>query len=381
MTEKPKFNIKNPLLACLKVNKDLTEKCDAKHTAHYEISLENSGLEYLPGDSLAVLPNNNPELVNEIINQLGFSGDEMVTDPKKQEVSLRQALTETCVITQPDKKFLTLLSEKLDPQPDWVEFLNIEKKKELADYLWGKEIIDFLEEYPEAKFEAQEFVGVLRKLNVRLYSISSSLAAKPDEVHLTVATVEYESNGKQREGVCSSWLARRIDNATEIPCFISPGKGFRLPEPEEDIPVIMIGPGTGIAPFRAFLQEREATKAKGDTWLFFGEIHEESTFFYRDEFEDYMEKGVLNKITTAFSRDQEEKIYVQHRIEEEGEEFWSYLEKGAIIYVCGDANRMAVDVDKAIRNLISQHGNKSEEETDAYMEQLKTDKRYRRDVY
>ena len=382
MADKPAFNVKNPLSARLKVLKDLTLDCAEKQTVHYEISLEGSGLEYLPGDSLAVLPQNDPSLVEEMISVLGCTGDEPVVDPKKQETTLRAALTETCVIAAPNKKFLTVLAEKVgDAASDWAPLLEADKKAELADYLWGRDTIDFLLAHPEAKFEAAEFVSLLRKLNVRLYSIASSLAAQPDSVHLTVATVQYEAHGRKRQGVCSSWLAERIDESTDIPCFISPGKGFRLPEPDEDVPVIFIGPGTGIAPFRAFLQERKVTNAKGKAWLFFGEIHEASTFFYRDEFEAYLADGTLEKITTAFSRDQDEKIYVQHRIAEEGETFWQWLDQGAIVYVCGDAERMAPDVDKAIHGLIQEFGGKSEEEAAAYVEQMKTDKRYRRDVY
>ena len=198
---------------------------------------------------------------------------------------------------------------------------------------------------------------------------------------LTVAIVEYESKGRKRQGVCSSWISERVTEDCAIPCFITPGKGFRLPEPDEDIPIIMCGPGTGIAPFRAFLQERKKTNAKGDAWLFFGEIHEQSCYFYKDEWEEYLADGTLNKVSTAWSRDQDEKVYVQHKIIEEGAHFWSYLEKGAIFYVCGDAERMAPDVDKALHQVIMQHGGKSEEEAAEYVSEMKAGKRYRRDVY
>ena len=383
--DKPTFNRKNPLLAKLKESWELTRDCDSKHTAHYTIDLQSSGLSYLPGDSLAVLPQNNTQLVDELISALGCDPSELVSnvnDPEKGTIPLRQALIENHVITTIDKKFLTAFAEKLGSAGSEIkELLVPDKKKELAVWLWGKEIIDLLLAHPEVSFSAEEFTALLKKLNVRLYSISSSLTACPDEVHLTVATVKYESQGREREGVCSTWLANRIDQETAIPCFITPGKNFRLPEAGEDTPIIMIGPGTGIAPFRAFLQERAATEAKGEAWLFFGEIHEESCFFYKDEFTSWQKEGVLNKLTTAFSRDQENKIYVQDRIREESEELYNWLERGAIVYVCGDANRMAPDVDKAIREAIASHGNKSEEEVDAYMDKLKTQKRYRRDVY
>ena len=228
---------------------------------------------------------------------------------------------------------------------------------------------------------AQEFVGILKKLNVRLYSIASSLAAKPNECHLTVALVEYESHGRTRKGVCSSWMAQRTDENTPVRCFITPGKGFRLPDPDEDVPIIMIGPGTGIAPFRAFLQNRQATKAKGKAWLFFGEIHADTCFLYAEEWDQYLEDGTLDRVTTAWSRDQAEKIYVQHKITENGADLWEWLEQGAIVYVCGDAERMAPDVDAALHGLISQHGGKTTDEANEYVEQMRKDKRYRRDVY
>ena len=247
--------------------------------------------------------------------------------------------------------------------------------------MWGRDIIDVLKENPEANFEASEFVGLLKKLNVRLYSIASSLSYHPDRVDLTVAIVEYESHGRKRQGVCSSWISERATEDSKIPCFITPGKGFRLPDPDEDAPIIMCGPGTGIAPFRAFLQERKQTNAKGDAWLIFGEIHEQSCYFYKDEWESFLEDGTLNKISTAWSRDQGEKVYVQHKIIEEGANFWSYLEKGAIFYVCGDAERMAPDVDKALHQIIMEHGGKSEDEAAEYVSEMKTNKRYRRDVY
>jgi sulfite reductase (NADPH) flavoprotein alpha-component len=328
------------------------------------------------------LPHNDPALADQILAALDFTGDEVVTAANKEEMPIRQALIETSVITEPDKKLLAAIAEKAgDAAGEWAPYLEKERKAELIDYLWGRDVLDFLNAHPEAKFEPAEFASLLRKLNVRLYSIASSLAAHADEVHLTVAVVRYASNGRQREGVCSSWLASRIDNETEIPCFITAGKGFRLPGPEQDTPIIMCGPGTGIAPFRAFLQERSATNAKGGAWLFFGEIHEETCYFYKDEWDAYIDDGALTKVTTAWSRDQGEKVYVQHRIMDEGPQFWDWLERGAIFYVCGDAARMAPDVDRALHHVIQNDGGKTEEEAAAYVEQMKEDKRYRRDVY
>ena len=376
----PVFNRKNPLIAKLCSKKLLTEGCETKRTWHLEIDLLGSGLSFTPGDSLALLAQNDPAVANELIETLGFSGDETVLKTAKEETTLSKALDENSVMTTPDKKLLRSIAEKTG-NTELSSLLEPEKKKDLADHLWGRDIIDVLRENTEAKFEASEFVALLKKLNVRLYSIASSLAYHPDKVDLTVAIVEYESKGRKRQGVCSSWISERVTEDCSIPCFITPGKGFRLPEADEDVPIIMCGPGTGIAPFRAFLQERKKTNAKGEAWLFFGEIHEQSCYFYKDEWEEYLADGTLNKVSTAWSRDQDEKVYVQHKIIEEGAHFWSYLEKGAIFYVCGDAERMAPDVDKALHQVIMQHGGKSEEEAAEYVSEMKAGKRYRRDVY
>ncbi len=242
-------------------------------------------------------------------------------------------------------------------------------------------MIDLLQDNDGVKFDPPEFVGLLKKLNVRLYSISSSLKAHPEEVHLTVATVTYESHGRVRGGVCSTFLAHRIDHTTPIPVFITPGKGFRLPEPHEETPIILCGPGTGIAPFRAFLEERKATGAKGKAWLLFGETSERTYFFYKDQFGGYLADGTLARLDCAWSRDQAQKVYVQHKMLEHSRQFWDWLEQGAIFYVCGDASRMAVDVDKALHQIIEKEGAKSPTEAEAYVEEMKKAKRYRRDVY
>ncbi|MFV1994258.1 MAG: sulfite reductase subunit alpha [Verrucomicrobiales bacterium] len=376
------YSRKNPLVAQLLRRRLLSEGCEEKETWHLEIDLADSGLAYQPGDSLAVFSTNCPELVEDLLAALSLAGDETVTAPGGNATRIREALFGACAITQPDKKFLKALVEKAgEAASEIAALLEPEKKAQLADYLWGREIIDFILMFPELKWEPQEFVDLLKKLNVRLYSIASSLRASPREVHLTVAVVKYRSFERTRKGVCSSFLANRVDEQTAIPCFITPGKGFRLPDADENTPVIMIGPGTGIAPFRAFLQERAATEAAGKAWLFFGEIHEESTYFYRDEWEKHLADGTLAKITTAFSRDQDHKIYVHHRMEQEAAELWQWLEQGAILYVCGDASRMAKDVDRALHALIAQQGAKNEQEAADYVAQMKKDKRYRRDVY
>ena len=381
----PAFNRKNPCMARLKHALRLSKVGSPKDTRHFEIDLCGSGMTFEPGDSLAVLPTNCPDLVTDVLAALGHTGEESVVDLDGRAVSLREALTSSCAITIPDKKLLAALAERA-PGPDadaLKALLDPERKEDLNAHLYGREVIDFLLQFPGAKFTPQEFVSLNKKVQVRLYSIASSLRAHPDQVHLTVATVRYHTFGRARKGVASTYLAERVtagDN-TLIPTFINPGKGFRMPAPEEDTPVIMCGPGTGIAPFRAFLQERKATGAKGKAWLFFGEISAKTDYFYEEEWAQYLKDGVLDRLDTAFSRDQAEKIYVQHRIDQAAEEFWKWLDAGAIFYVCGDASRMANDVDKALHRVIESAGGKTPEQAAEYVNQMKTDKRYRRDVY
>lgn len=379
---KPVYNVKNPFIAKVVKAYDLSGPGSPKNTRHYEIDLTGSGLEYTPGDSLAVQPTNDPALVEDTIKALGFTGDEIVKHAKTgAEVPLRQTLTEANLLTEVDNKLIKAIVEKTGSEA-LAELLLPEKKDALKNYLWGRFVIDLILESPGLKFEPQEFVNCLKKLNIRLYSISSSLKGHPEQVHLTVATVKYESHGRIRGGVASTFLAERVvTGETPIPVFVNLGKGFRLPEPTEETPVIFCGPGTGIAPFRAFLEERKATGAKGKAWLFFGEVSEKTCYFYKDEFEAYLADGTLSKLTTAWSRDQAEKIYVQHKMLENSAELYAWLEQGAIFYVCGDASRMAVDVDKALHTIIEKEGGKTAEEAVAYMAALKEAKRYRRDVY
>ena len=380
---KPVYNVKNPCIAKVKRMFNLSGPDAPKHTAHYEIDLSGSGLEYTPGDSLAVQPQNDPALVDDMLAVLGFSGAEIVKHPKTAaEVPIRQALIEGALITEIDNKLIKAIVEKTGGNTPLAELALPEKKEDLKNYLWGRFVIDLLLENPTAKFTPEEFMLTQKKLNIRLYSISSSQKAHPEEVHLTIATVRYTSHGRARGGVASTFLAERVTpNETLTPCFVNHGKGFRLPEPQEETPIIMCGPGTGIAPFRAFLEERKATNAKGKAWLFFGEVSSKSCFFYKDEFEGYLADGTLTKLSTAWSRDQAEKIYVQHKMLEAGAELWAWLEQGAIFYVCGDAARMASDVDKALHTIIEKEGSKTPEEAVAYMQALKDAKRYRRDVY
>jgi len=373
------YSRKNPFPAKLKTNRKLTAAGSAKDTRHFEIVLEGSGLQYEVGDSLGVFPTNNPALVEEILSVLGFSGEEQVPDPNGNTLSIREALTRSYVITEKDKKLLAAIAEKDPTAAHFVPMTTPEGKAELEAYVWGREVIDPLLAHPAAKFTPEEFVKCLRKLQPRLYSIASSQKAHATEVHLTVAAVRYESHGRKREGVCSTFLSDRADNAP-VPVFVHTAKHFRVPE-DLNTPVIMVGPGTGIAPFMAFLQERKVSGATGKNWLFFGDQKSETDFLYREELEAWQEEGVLHKLSTAFSRDQAEKIYVQHRMLEEAGELFGWLEQGAFFYICGDASRMAKDVDAALHKVVETAGGKSPEDAAAYVEELKKSKRYRKDVY
>lgn len=373
------YSRKNPFPAKLKTNRKLTGEGSAKDTRHFEIVLTGSGLNYEVGDSLGVFPTNNPELVEELLGVLGFSGEEQVPDPNGNPVTIREALTSHYVITGKDKKLLAAIAEKDASASHFLPMTTPEGKAELDAYVWGREVIDPLLAHPAAKFTPEEFVKCLRKLQPRLYSIASSQKANPDEVHLTVAAVRYESHGRKREGVCSTFLADRAGQGP-VPVFVHTAKHFRVPE-DPATPVIMVGPGTGIAPFMAFLQERKVTGATGKNWLFFGDQKSATDFLYREELESWQREGVLHKLSTAFSRDQPEKIYVQHRMLEAAEELYSWLEQGGYFYICGDASRMAKDVDAALHQVVEKAGGKSPEEAAAYVEELKKSKRYRKDVY
>jgi sulfite reductase (NADPH) flavoprotein alpha-component len=373
------YSRKNPFPAKLKTNRKLTAEGSAKDTRHFEIDLSGSGLAYEVGDSLGVFPTNNPTLVEEILGVLGFSGEEQVPDPNGNIVSIREALTKSYVITEKDKKLLAAIAEKDPTAAHFVPMTTPEGKAELDAYVWGREVIDPLLAHPSAKFTPEEFVKCLRKLQPRLYSIASSQKAHSSEVHLTVAAVRYETHGRKREGVCSTFLSDRADNSV-VPVFVHTAKHFRVPE-DLATHVIMVGPGTGIAPFMAFLQERKVTGATGQNWLFFGDQKASTDFLYREELEAWQKEGVLHKLSTAFSRDQSEKIYVQHRMLDAAEELYGWLEQGAYFYICGDASRMAKDVDAALHQVVEKAGGKSPEEAAAYVEELKKSKRYRKDVY
>jgi sulfite reductase (NADPH) flavoprotein alpha-component len=369
----------NPFPGKLVVNRRLSGPESEKDTRHFEIDLKGWGLRFEVGDSVAVYPTNDPELVQEIIRALGAKGDELVPAAKTQK-PFRDALLRGFSITQTTPKFLKAITERANSATLLKDLLHPGRKEDLDRYLWGMEVIDFLSEHPSAKFKPEEFVGLLTKLQPRLYSVASSLRVYPECVHLIVDVVRYESHGRVRKGVCSSFLAERADHVP-VPVFPSLAKHFHLPE-NPDTPIIMIGPGTGIAPFRAYLQERQALGAKGKNWLFFGAQRENCDYAYKEDFDRFKRDGILTRLDCAWSRDQAHKIYVQHKILENAAEIWKWIDgDGAQFFVCGDARRMAKDVDAALRKIIQEQGGKSVEQANQYVEKLKSDKRYKRDVY
>src|ERR1700730_1661241 len=350
-----------------------------KDTRHFELDLKGWGLNYEVGDSMTVWPTNDPELADEIIKTIGAKGDDPVKGPNGDK-TLREVLFRDCRITQTTPKLLKAISERaVNGAPLLTELLKPERKEDLDKYLWGMEVIDFLIEHPSIKWKPQDFVDTLAKLMPRLYSISSSLKAHPDQVHFTIDVVHYESRGRKRKGVCSTFLAERAEEAP-VPVFPNTSR-FRLPE-DGNTPIIMVGPGTGIAPFRAFLQDRQAAGAKGKNWLFFGAQREGCDYAYKEDFDRFMRDGLLTRLDCAWSRDQAHKIYVQHRLLDNGPEIWKWIDgEGAQFFVCGDARRMAKDVDAALRKIVQEQGGKNVEAANEYVEKLKSDKRYKRDVY
>jgi sulfite reductase (NADPH) flavoprotein alpha-component len=372
------YSRKNPFPAPLTVNRQLTGAGSEKDTRHFEISLAGSGLDYEVGDSLGVFPENDPALVEKLLATLGFSGDEVVPNADKVPMPIREALSKSFVITAPDKKLLAAIAEKDSSAAFLKDFADPAFKTQLDEYLWGRDVLDPLLEFTAAKFTPEEFAACLRKLQPRLYSIASSRKVVGENVHLTVAIVRYTAHGRARGGVASTYLAERVKDT--VPVFYHTAKHFRVPE-DPATNMIMVGPGTGIAPFRAMLQERAASGAGGRNWLFFGEQRSTTDFFYRDEFEKYQADGVLSKFDTAFSRDQDYKIYVQHRILEQAKELYDWFENGAIFYICGDASRMAKDVDAALHQVVEKAGGKTPEQAVEYIDALKKAKRYRKDVY
>jgi sulfite reductase (NADPH) flavoprotein alpha-component len=378
----PVYSHKNPFPARHTLNVKLTGSGSEKDTRHHEISLEGSGLNYLAGDALGLLPTNCPELVDGVISALHMTGDELVPGRDSHPKPLRDALLSDYALTFVEKRFVEAVAEK--GATLLKELLQPERIEDLRCYLTAKDAsrdyIDILQEFPQASFTPEEFVKLLRKLPPRLYSIASSLKAHAESVHLTVATVRWNAHGRLRKGVASTFMAERWEGDTTAGVFIqSQQKHFGLPV-DGNTPIIMVGPGTGVAPFRAFLEERRVLGHGGRNWLIFGEQRSAQDFFYKEQFTGWVDDGFL-QLDTAFSRDQADKVYVQHRLREKGKQVWAWLEEGAEFFVCGDKTRMATDVDNELHRIVETEGGKTPEQAKEYIEALKKSKRYKRDVY
>lgn len=364
-----------PLSATLSVNQKITGRDSEKDVRHIEIDLGDSGLRYQPGDALGVWYQNDPALVKEIVELVWLKGDEPVT-VNGQSLPLSEALQWHVELTVNTanivENYATLTrSESLLPL--------VGDKAQLQHYATTTPVVDMLRFSP-VQLDAQALVDLLRPLTPRLYSIASSQAEVESEVHITVGAVRYEVEGRARAGGASSFLADRVEEDGEVRVFIEHNDNFRLPTNPET-PVIMIGPGTGIAPFRAFMQQRAADGASGKNWLFFGNPHFTEDFLYQVEWQRYVKEGVLSRIDLAWSRDQKEKVYVQDKLREQGAELWRWINEGAHIYVCGDANRMAKDVEQALLEVIAEFGAMDAESADEFLSELRVERRYQRDVY
>ncbi|MDM2822448.1 NADPH-dependent assimilatory sulfite reductase flavoprotein subunit [Citrobacter portucalensis] len=364
-----------PLTASLAVNQKITGRDSEKDVRHIEIDLGDSGLRYQPGDALGVWYQNDPALVKELVELLWLKGDEPVTVEGKT-LSLAEALQWHFELTVNTgnivENYATLTrSETLLPL--------VGDKAQLQHYAATTPIVDMVRFSP-AQLDAQALVDLLRPLTPRLYSIASSQAEVESEVHVTVGVVRYEIEGRARAGGASSFLADRVEEEGEVRVFIEHNDNFRLPA-NPQTPVIMIGPGTGIAPFRAFMQQRAADGAEGKNWLFFGNPHFTEDFLYQVEWQRYVKEGVLSRIDLAWSRDQKEKVYVQDKLRQQGAELWRWINDGAHIYVCGDANRMAKDVERALLEVIAEFGGMDIEAADEFLSELRIERRYQRDVY
>ncbi|MCL9777042.1 assimilatory sulfite reductase (NADPH) flavoprotein subunit [Vibrio methylphosphonaticus] len=369
------YTKQNPYTATLLTSQKITGRDSGKDVRHIEIDLENSGLTYQAGDALGVWFENSSELVDAILAQTNLSGIESV-DVDGENISLRTALIKNYEVTASNPQLVTKYAE-LSGSKKLLKL--VESKELLREYSAETQVIDVLKE-KKTKLDAASLLSLLRRLTPRLYSIASSQSEVDEEVHLTVALVEYDKGDETRYGGASYHLAKGLEEGEEVKVFVEHNKQFKLPD-NDDTPIIMVGPGTGIAPFRSFIQERENRDAKGKNWLFFGDRTFTQDFLYQVEWQKYLKSGVLDRLDVAFSRDQHEKVYVQHRLLEQGEQVWQWLQEGAHIYVCGDATHMAKDVNSALVEIAKQYGGKDLADAEEYINELRKAKRYQKDVY
>ncbi|PRD20935.1 UNVERIFIED_CONTAM: cysJ [Trichonephila clavipes] len=369
------YTKQNPFAAELSVVQKITGRDSTKDVRHVEISLEGSDITYTPGDSLGVYFLNDEALVDEVLalTQIDSSSTVKLGD---EELSIRDALIEKLELTQSYPGFVEKYATATG-SPDLLKL--VEDRAAMREYIEPRQIFDIIRQNP-AQLEAQTLVDCLRKLQARLYSIASSQAEVEEEVHLTVGLVEFDAFGSEHLGGCSGYLARRAEEGCKVKVFSEHNDNFRLPANDET-PIIMVGPGTGIAPFRAFLQERDAREASGKNWLFFGNPHFTQDFLYQVEIQSYLKSGLLTKVDVAFSRDQAEKVYVQDKLRKNSQEVFAWLEAGAHFYICGDANRMAKDVHQALVDIIKENSGKDDEQAEQYLKDLRSANRYQKDVY
>ncbi len=369
------YSRKNPFYAEVLENINLNGRGSNKETRHLELSIEGANFQFEPGDSIGIQPENSEPLVDALLGVLQFDPATEVT-VLDETVSLKNALQKKLEITVLSKPVL----EKIKAYTEHNEFSSLlEEPNAWKDYAKGRDLLDVVEDFAPFTWSAQQFVDILRKIPSRLYSIASSQLANHDEVHLTISKVSYDTNGRQRLGVCSGSVAELQIGAT-LPIYVHKNPNFRLPE-QKETPIIMIGAGTGIAPYRAFLEEREELGVEGKAWLIFGDQHFVTDFLYQTDWQRWLASGTLSQMHIAFSRDTDKKIYVQHKLEENAANFYEWLEQGAVIYVCGDEKSMAADVDATIHRIIEQQGQKTSEQAKALVQELKQQKRYQRDVY
>ncbi|KIN36818.1 assimilatory sulfite reductase (NADPH) flavoprotein subunit [Bacillus subtilis] len=379
-TGESSYSRTNPFRAEVLENLNLNGRGSNKETRHVELSLEGSGLTYEPGDSLGVYPENDPELVELLLKEMNWDPEEIVTLNKQGDVRpLKEALISHYEITVLTKPLLEQAAQ-LTGNDELRELLAPGNEENVKAYIEGRDLLDLVRDYGPFSVSAQEFVSILRKMPARLYSIASSLSANPDEVHLTIGAVRYDAHGRERKGVCSILCAERLQPGDTLPVYVQHNQNFKLPK-DPETPIIMVGPGTGVAPFRSFMQEREETGAEGKAWMFFGDQRFVTDFLYQTEWQNWLKDGVLTKMDVAFSRDTEEKVYVQHRMLEHSAELFEWLQEGAAVYICGDEKHMAHDVHHTLLEIIEKEGNMSREEAEAYLADMQQQKRYQRDVY
>ncbi len=374
-----KYTRNNPYQSVVRINELLTAPGSEKETRHVELALEE-GMTYTPGDAVGILPENRRASVDEVLQALHMRGDERVLDHYKVDIDLDEALRTRLAIGKLERGRITQMN-KLAPENEGLKALaGVENKARAEEYCYGREFIDVLHDFPGVITSPQQLFQVLARLTPRMYSIASSQALHADNVQTTVRVVRYDAHGRNRQGLASGHLGDRAPVGETMPIFLHANGNFRLPA-DSSAPVIMVGPGTGIAPFRSFLEERQATGAPGDNWLFFGEQRRSLDFLYQDQLEAMHKDGVLTHLDTAFSRDQAKKVYVQDRMQERAAELYAWLERGAFFYVCGDATRMAKDVELALLDAIAKGSNGTLDHAAEYLSQMKKDKRYQRDVY